>query len=52
MPERDIQQQGALVAARFVANMIGLIARQKRRSLPNDTALEAERRLRESVATA
>ncbi len=30
MPERDIQQQGALVAARLVANAIGLIARQRR----------------------
>jgi len=28
MPERDIQQQGALAAARLVANAIGLIARQ------------------------
>jgi len=31
MPERDIQQQGALVAARLVANAIGLIARQRGR---------------------
>ena len=31
MPERDIQQQGALAAARLVANAIGLIARQGRR---------------------
>jgi len=31
MPERDIQQQGALAAARLVANAIGLIARQRRR---------------------
>jgi agmatinase len=30
MPERDIQQRGALTAARLVANAIGLIARQKR----------------------
>ncbi len=30
MPERDVQQQGALTAARLVANAIGLIARQKR----------------------
>jgi agmatinase len=29
MPERDIQQQGALVAARLVATVIGLIARQR-----------------------
>jgi len=29
MPERDIQQQGALVAGRLVANAIGLIARQR-----------------------
>ena len=29
MPERDIQQQGALAAARLVANAIGLIARQR-----------------------
>ena len=29
MPERDFQQQGALVAARLVANAIGLIARQR-----------------------
>jgi agmatinase len=28
MPERDIQQQGALAAARLVTNAIGLIARQ------------------------
>ena len=31
MPERDIQQQGALAAARLVANAIGLIARQRAR---------------------
>jgi agmatinase len=31
MPERDIQQQGALAAARLVANAIGLIARQRGR---------------------
>ena len=31
MPERDIQQQGALAAARLVTNAIGLIARQRRR---------------------
>jgi agmatinase len=31
VPERDIEQLGALVAARLVANAIGLIARQKRR---------------------
>jgi agmatinase len=30
MPERDVHQQGALTAARLVANAIGLIARQKR----------------------
>lgn len=30
MPERDIQQQGALAAARLTANAIGLIARQCR----------------------
>jgi len=30
MPDRDIQQQGALVAARLVANAIGLIGRQRR----------------------
>ena len=29
MPERDIQRQGALAAARLVANAIGLIARQR-----------------------
>jgi agmatinase len=29
MPDRDIQQQGALVAARLVANAIGLIGRQR-----------------------
>ena len=29
VPERDIQQTGALTAARLVANAIGLIARQK-----------------------
>lgn len=29
LPERDVQQQGALVAARLVANVIGLIARQR-----------------------
>jgi len=29
VPDRDIQQQGALVAARLVANAIGLIARQR-----------------------
>ncbi|HEY6430772.1 MAG TPA: arginase family protein [Acetobacteraceae bacterium] len=29
-PDRDIQQQGALVAGRLVANTIGLIARQHR----------------------
>jgi agmatinase len=29
MPERDVQQQGALTAARLVANAIGLIARQR-----------------------
>jgi agmatinase len=31
MPDRDIQQQGALAAARLVANAIGLIARQRGR---------------------
>lgn len=31
MPDRDIQQQGALVAARLVANAVGLIARQRAR---------------------
>ncbi len=30
VPQRDIQQQGALVAARLVVNAIGLIARQRR----------------------
>jgi agmatinase len=30
MPERDIQRQGALVAARLVVNAIGLIGRQRR----------------------
>jgi agmatinase len=29
-PDRDIQQQGALVAGRLVANAVGLIARQRR----------------------
>lgn len=29
VPQRDIQQQGALVAARLVVNAIGLIARQR-----------------------
>ncbi|MBV8652081.1 MAG: arginase family protein [Alphaproteobacteria bacterium] len=31
MPERDIQKQGALAAARLMANAIGLIARQRKR---------------------
>ncbi len=30
MPDRDIQQQGALVSARLAANAIGLIGRQRR----------------------
>lgn len=34
VPQRDIQQQGALAAARLVANAIGLIARQQKALRP------------------
>ncbi|MGH7155907.1 MAG: arginase family protein, partial [Acetobacteraceae bacterium] len=34
VPERDVQQQGALAAARLVVNAIGIIARQQKADRP------------------